>query len=129
MPKFDSQTELKLIQALSKSGERFRTQVKKLPGSPDIVFFSCKMVIFVHGCYWHRHTACAGRILPKNNWKLWMDKFNLQVLLDQKNYKKLRNRGWWIYIAWECEIQKSAVNVTEDIRRFLEIRRADPHFN
>lgn len=103
-------------------GEDFRTQVKRLPGKPDIVFFRSKIAVFVHGCYWHRHDACAGRITPKSNFLWWMNNFNMQVLRDQKVYRMLRARGWWVYVAWQCEIEKSTANVVEDICSYVRQR-------
>ena len=123
MPKYHSRTELAVVTELKNCGEKFRTQGKHLPGTPDIYFAKEKIVVFVHGCYWHRHADCRGRRTPRKNLLTWIERFNMQVLIDQKNYKKLRNRGWWIYTAWECEINQNVTEVVSDLLRYLTLRR------
>jgi DNA mismatch endonuclease, patch repair protein len=122
MHRYDSKTELILIRELQERGEKFRTQAKKLPGTPDILFTQQKLVVFVHGCFWHRHSGCSGKRSPRNNWMWWVKKFNLQVKLDQKNYSKLRNRGWWVYIAWECNIKNNLQQEVDAIQIYLRQR-------
>jgi DNA mismatch endonuclease (patch repair protein) len=123
MAKYDSQTELVLIKALKNEGEKFRTQVRKLPGTPDIFFPKQKLVVFVHGCFWHRHNACPGKRSPRNDWMRWIRQFNLQVILDQENYRRLRKRGYWVYVAWECKVSNNLEGVVKDIKKYLDQRR------
>ena len=92
---------------LHKAGFRFRLHDKKLPGSPDIVLPKYRTVIFVHGCFWHRHSGCKqGAYFPKNpkqGVKFWQDKFGKNVERDSRNQEALIKAGWKVIIIWECE--------------------------
>lgn len=83
-------------------GYRFRLHRKGLPGAPDLVFSSRRKVIFVHGCFWHRHKSCSRATMPKTNTSYWKQKFKATVERDRRNMKKLKEIGWSPYIIWEC---------------------------
>ncbi len=101
MPRKDSKPELALRRELYKLGLRYRVHVKKLPGTPDIVFQKAKMVIFVDGCFWH---SCPkhGKT-PKSNHKWWKKKFEENMKRDQRNDFKLESMGWLPVHIWEHE--------------------------
>ena len=89
---------------LTSIGFKYRLNVKKIPGSPDISNISKKIVIFVNGCFWHRHN-CKKASVPKTNKEFWQKKFQDNVLRDKKNYKKLNKMGLNVFVIWECEIK------------------------
>lgn len=85
-------------------GYRYRLHCSWLPGSPDIVFPGRKAVIFVHGCFWHRHDCLRGRREPKEHAEYWQRKREANVKRDQKTLSELETLGWRSVIVWECEI-------------------------
>ena len=85
-------------------GYRYRLHGKNLPGSPDLVFPGRKAVIFVHGCFWHRHPECRDASMPKTNMEFWERKFGENVARDCRNEKMLGQTGWRVLVIWECEI-------------------------
>jgi len=108
----------KLIFAL---GYRYRLHARDLPGCPDLAFRPQRKVIFVHGCFWHRHSnsACALARLPKSRLDFWLPKLEGNRDRDEKNNKTLRRQGWKVLTIWECEI-KNARRLENRIRRFLD---------
>jgi DNA mismatch endonuclease (patch repair protein) len=84
-------------------GYRFRLHRKDLPGKPDIILAKHKTVIFVHGCFWHRHENCSRNRLPKSNVDFWREKFEKNVARDKRAIRELRDLGWRVEIVWECE--------------------------
>jgi len=74
-----------------------------LPGKPDIVLPKYNTVIFVHGCFWHRHKGCKYAYTPKSRVKFWKDKFAETVNRDKQHLKQLKENGWEVFIVWECE--------------------------
>ena len=99
----DTGPELLVRSALHRLGYRFRLHVKKLPGSPDIVLPRHKTVIFVHGCFWHRHPHCKYAYTPTSRIEFWQDKFDRNVQRDRDVRSKLRRLGWRVEIIWECQ--------------------------
>jgi DNA mismatch endonuclease (patch repair protein) len=85
-------------------GYRFRLHRKDLPGKPDIVLPKYKTVIFVHGCFWHRHKGCKFAYMPKSRVEFWTRKFNDNVRRDRENTRKLQEMEWNVIIVWECEL-------------------------
>ncbi|NLM15874.1 MAG: DNA mismatch endonuclease Vsr [Clostridiaceae bacterium] len=90
---------------LHRAGYRFRLHVKDLPGKPDIVLPRYGAVIFVHGCFWHRHKGCKDAATPKSHRKFWMDKFARNVANDKKHVRRLRRLGWRVIVVWECRLR------------------------
>lgn len=86
-------------------GFRYRKNVSKLPGKPDIVLSKYKTVVFVNGCFWHAHKGCKWFVPPKSNTEFWERKFIYNIERDERNYKKLKDLGWKVIIIWECEIR------------------------
>ena len=88
-------------------GFRYRKNDKRFPGSPDIVLPKYKTVIFVNGCFWHKHEGCKYFVWPKNNDNFWKAKILGNSERDKKNYDKLTELGWKVLIVWECELKKA----------------------
>lgn len=86
-------------------GFRYRKNVKKLPGSPDIVLPKYKTVIFVNGCFWHKHD-CPRFVWPSSNQEYWIPKIQTNVDRDIRNYAMLRDNGWHVILVWECELKR-----------------------
>ncbi len=102
----DTKLELKVRKYLFHNGFRYRKNVRTLPGAPDIVLKKYKSVIFVHGCYWHRHQYCKLATTPKSNVEFWQKKFAANIANDEKHYSELEKLGWNVIVIWECEIKK-----------------------
>ena len=102
----NTKPEVEVRKLLHSMGFRFRLHKKDLPGSPDIVLPKYKTVIFVHGCFWHRHQNCKYASNPKTRREFWEKKFKENIERDKKNQEKLKNLGWKTKIVWECEIKK-----------------------
>ena len=89
---------------LFSKGFRFRKNVRTLPGCPDIVLPKHNTVIFVNGCFWHKHN-CDRFVWPSSNIEYWIPKINRNVERDEENYKKLTDIGWRVLVIWECELK------------------------
>jgi len=101
----DTRPEKKVRSALHKSGYRFRLHRKELPGKPDIILPKYKTVIFIHGCFWHRHKGCKYCYTPKSNIEKWQKKFQDNVTRDEKIQSVLQKMGWQVIVIWECEVK------------------------
>lgn len=104
----DTKPEKAVRSLLHSLGYRFRLHVKKLPGCPDIVLAKHKTVIFIHGCFWHRHAGCKYAYLPKSKKAFWRNKFQQNRNRDEVVMKEIMNLGWSVYIIWECETKNTA---------------------
>lgn len=102
----NTKPELIVRSLLHRLGYRFRLHRKDLPGIPDIVLPKYKTVIFVHGCFWHRHPGCKYAYTPKSNIDKWEKKFNENVQRDIHVQEKLRKLKWNTIIVWECELHE-----------------------
>ena len=91
--------------ALFSQGFRYRKNVKKLPGCPDIVLPRYNVVIFVNGCFWHVHEGCKYVKWPQNNKEFWETKLLGNKMRDCKNISELENLGWKVIVVWECELK------------------------
>ena len=99
----DTSPELALRRALHSLGLRFRVHAA-LPGKPDIVLPRHKAVVFVHGCFWHRHEGCKVASNPKSNTAFWEEKFERNVARDRRVAGQLEAAGWRVLVSWECEL-------------------------
>lgn len=88
---------------LHRLGFRFRLHRKDLPGRPDIVLPKYRAVVFVHGCYWHRHGGCRRTTTPSARRAFWEEKFSANVERDRRNREALIGAGWRVLVVWECE--------------------------
>jgi DNA mismatch endonuclease (patch repair protein) len=116
----NTKPEITVRKLLHSMGYRFRLHKKDLPGSPDIVLPKYKTVIFVHGCFWHRHQNCKYASNPKTRREFWEKKFKENIERDKKTQEKLKNLGWKTKIVWECEIKKQdkLIKKLEDFLNF-----------
>ena len=116
----NTKPEIAVRKLLHSMGYRFRLHRKDLPGSPDIVLPKYKTVIFVHGCFWHRHQNCKYASNPKTRREFWEKKFKENIERDKKTQEKLKNLGWKTKIVWECEIKKQdkLIKKLEDFLNF-----------
>lgn len=105
----DTKPELTVRSILHRMGFRFRLNRKDLPGTPDIVFPRYRTVLFVHGCYWHRHPRCSNATTPTKNADFWKKKFTENVLRDHRNQTALKEMGWIVGVIWECQIRQDPV--------------------
>jgi len=114
----DTKPEMEIRRALHKLGFRYQLHRKDLPGKPDLVFPKYGTVLFVNGCFWHRH-GCRKTTTPKTNSEFWQKKFMENEIRDKKNIAKLETLGWKVLLVWECQIKedpfKTANNITEQI--------------
>lgn len=101
----DSKPEEVVRKYLFSQGFRYRKNDKRLPGKPDIVLPKYKTVIFVNGCFWHKHD-CPRFVWPASNQEYWIPKILRNVERDKENYTTLENKGWRVLVVWECELKK-----------------------
>ena len=111
--------ELQVRRLLHGLGYRYRLHRASLPGCPDLVFPSRRKVIFVNGCFWHRHFGCERLRIPVSNRNYWLDKLERNHIRDTRNIALLREKGWEVVTVWECELRDLA-EVTEGLVTFLE---------
>lgn len=102
----DTAPERLVRSALHRAGYRFRLHSKKLPGRPDVVLPRYRTVVFVHGCFWHRHKGCRYAYTPKSRVAFWNAKFDSNVERDRRNARELRRLGWKVVTVWECEADR-----------------------
>jgi len=100
----DTKPELAVRRLLHRCGFRYRLHRATLPGKPDLVFPSRQKVIFVHGCFWHRHPGCPLARLPRSRLEFWLPKLKDNRLRDLKNIRRLRKLGWKTHVVWECQL-------------------------
>jgi len=99
----DTKPELMVRSFLHRAGLRFRLHAK-LPGKPDLVLPKYRTVVFVHGCFWHRHEGCRYATTPANNAAFWHEKFAANVRRDTKVKQQLEELGWRVLVIWSCEL-------------------------
>lgn len=97
---------------LFSQGFRYRRNVKKLPGTPDIVLKKYKTVIFVNGCFWHMHEGCKYFVWPKDNSEFWKNKLLANKERDEKEKKEIEELGWKVIVVWECQLKKAEREIT-----------------
>ena len=105
-------------------GYRYRKNDRRYPGKPDIVLPKYKTVIFVNGCFWHKHEGCRYFVWPRSNPEFWRKKILSNVERDQKNYTDLEKLGWNIIVVWECELkpktrEETMKNIEEKLRNMI----------
>jgi len=99
----DTVPELAVRRSLHRSGYRFRLHRRDLPGTPDITLPRYKTIVFVHGCFWHRHPGCRFAYMPKSRVDFWDKKFQTNIARDGRVQQQLEQRGWTVLVVWECE--------------------------
>ena len=115
----DTRPEMVVRRTAHSMGYRYRLHRRDLPGTPDIVFPSRRAVVFVNGCFWHRHDCEAGRKMPKSNVGFWSDKFTMNVQRNIASMERLTDMGWRILEVWECDLKKGTAELRSTLSRFL----------
>ena len=118
----DTTPELQVRSIVHRLGYRFRLHARDLPGSPDLVLPRLETVIFVHGCFWHRHRGCRYATTPSTRRTFWQAKFDANVARDTRTAASLRRLGWSVITVWECQLRKPE-RVVARLERLLAERR------
>lgn len=121
----DTRPEMLVRRLLHGAGFRYRLHDGSLPGKPDLVFPRRRKVIFVHGCFWHRHEGCALARIPKSNRSFWLAKLDGNKARDETNQHRLREAGWGVLVVWECELRDKSM-LEKRLRSFLLDSDAPP---
>lgn len=116
---YDTKTERRVREILTKLGYRYRLNYRRLPGRPDIAFPGRRKVIWVHGCYWHRHQGCALARLPKTRLDFWLPKLEGNRIRDSENEIRVRQLGWDVLTVWECQLRDREALQTK-LNQFLK---------
>ena len=114
----DTKPEILVRRYLRTKGCNFSTY-QNLPGKPDLVFRPKKIIVFVNGCFWHKHKNCRNFVIPKTNRKFWIKKLGENEARDRRNYKVLKTDGWKVVIIWECLIEKNLNIACRNLIRVL----------
>ena len=115
----DTKPEIAVRKLVHRLGFRFRLHRRELPGTPDLVFPGRRKVVFVHGCFWHRHPGCRFAYNPKSRVEFWQAKFDANVARDVRVHRELELLGWTALTVWECETADPAA-LAQTLRDFLE---------
>lgn len=115
----DTKPELRLRRLVWNLGYRYRKNRTDILGKPDLTFIGRKRVIFLHGCFWHRHDCPSGRRVPKTRRAFWNEKFRMNIERDATVMNGLRKEGWQALVVWECELADIS-RVRHKVRRFLD---------
>lgn len=108
----DTKPEMIVRRFLHKYGFRYRLHDKRLSGKPDIVMAKYKVLIFIHGCFWHSHNGCKFARIPASNTDYWLPKLMNNMIKDEGNIQKLQKEGWRVIVVWECELKGEKTNST-----------------
>lgn len=121
----NTKPETALRKALHAKGLRYRLHTARLPGKPDIVFPKFNAVVFVHGCFWHRHNNCRFATSPNTRTEFWMQKFDANVARDSRNQNQLAEMGWRVAIVWECGLKnvKDTADTAERVEAWLQSKQ------
>lgn len=114
----NTKPELAVRKLIYSLGYRYRLHSESLPGHPDIVFSKLRKVVFVHGCFWHKHKGCSKALPPKTNTMFWKNKLVSNQKRDIKVQSALKREGWKVCIVWQCEI-KNLDKLSSKVVRFL----------
>lgn len=115
----DTKPEMRVRRIVHSMGYRYRLHRRDLPGNPDLVFPARRKVIFVHGCFWHRHSDCRLARLPKSRTEFWEAKLEGNRQRDIINRSRLLAEGWEVMVVWECTICKP-IELQEQIRNYID---------
>jgi DNA mismatch endonuclease, patch repair protein len=117
----DTKPEMRVRKALHRAGLRYRLHDRRLPGTPDLVFPSRRVALFVHGCFWHRHPGCPATRLPKSRLEFWQPKLEGNVARDRRQRRELKALGWAVIVVWECQT-RDATALAKLARTVIAIR-------
>ena len=113
----NTKPEMLVRRYLHAQGFRYRLHTRELPGSPDLVLPKYRVVIFVHGCFWHRHASCRFATQPSSNIERWETKFQINVERDARNVAALQAAGWRVLVVWECELKREPLHRLQRLAR------------
>jgi len=119
----DTGPEMIVRRLLTALGYRYRLHGRALPGKPDLVFASRRAVVFVHGCFWHRHFCRFGRVVPKTRAAFWRTKLEGNATRDRRTRARLRREGWRVLVVWECQL-RDVEQLATQLRAFLDQAQA-----
>lgn len=119
----DTKPEVRLRSLLHKAGYRFRLHTPDLPGRPDIVLPKHRTVIFVNGCFWHRHEGCRFTTMPATRTEFWQEKFEGTIYRDARNRGLLEEAGWKVVTVWECDLKAFPERTLDQVAEKLR----EPH--
>lgn len=121
IPSSNTEPEKALRRELHARGLRFRLHKAGLPGKPDLVLPRYNTVVFVHGCFWHRHKGCNIATMPKSNTAFWKDKFDRNTKRDAQVRRELLTQGWRVIVVWECQVQSQlrAARIADKLVRII----------
>lgn len=108
----DTKIEVKVRSWLFANGFRFRKNDRRYPGTPDVVLPKYRTVIFINGCFWHRHEGCRYATTPKTRTEFWQKKFDRNVANDIRHKEEMEAMGWNVITLWECELKKKQFEET-----------------
>ncbi len=111
----DTKPEMVVRKELHRLGFRFRLHDRSLPGHPDLKLTKHRAVVFVHGCYWHRHSGCRYATTPATNREFWLDKLERNVERDREYMRELSDLGWRVAIVWECALRPRNRAITDPV--------------
>ena len=118
----DTKPEELVRKYLFSQGFRYRKNDARLPGKPDVVLPKYKTVIFVNGCFWHKHEGCKYFVWPTNNAEFWKEKIEKNCERDSRDYSLLQQAGWHVIVIWECELKaKARANTLDNL--IVQIRK------
>lgn len=116
--------ELYVRRAIWADGFRYRLNVRKLPGTPDLVLSRYRTAVLVQGCFWHGHDCRKGQRRPATNREFWNNKLNGNIARDAANQAGLKSLGWNVFVVWECRLKDDTVALLECLR---QMRRKNPN--
>lgn len=123
----DTKPEMMVREYIFSKGFRYRLHDKRLAGKPDIVLSKLKVVVFIHGCFWHGHSNCRYFVLPKTRTEWWLTKIERNKQLDSENLLKLKSDGWKVFTIFECKLKsnlraKTLENLVKRLKTISEQR-------
>lgn len=116
----DTKPEMAVRRMLFGMGVRYRLHRAGLPGKPDIVLGPRRLVIFVHGCFWHRHDGCRHATMPTGNREFWQAKLEGNAARDLRHQAELKKLGWRVAVVWECETA-NPVRLLRRLARLVQV--------
>jgi DNA mismatch endonuclease (patch repair protein) len=120
----NTKPEMKVRKLVHSLGLRYRLHEAGLPGRPDLVFKTHRKIIFINGCFWHRHDCKNGKSMPTSNVEYWKYKFESTIKRDSNNISQLDRQGWRILTIWECEISDTTT-LASRVETFLKCKQFD----
>lgn len=121
----DTKIEVQVRSWLFSRGFRFRKNDKRYPGKPDIVLPKYKTVIFINGCFWHRHEGCKYATMPKTRVEYWEDKFNRNIRNDMLHKQQLEEMGWRVLTIWECQLKKDIfIETMQNVEQYITLSQS-----